>query len=55
MALGYMMFSMPTALFGSCLLCVQNGFGPTHGLALYSVIGTALLVAAALYYGAEQR
>lgn len=55
MALGYMMFSMPTALFGSCLLCAQNGFNAAHGLALYAVIGTMLLIAASLYYGVEQQ
>jgi len=55
MALGYMMFSMPTALFGSCILCAQNGFGAAQGLALYAVIGTLLLIAAAIYYGVEQQ
>ena len=55
MALGYMMFSMPTALIGSCYLCAMNGFGAAQGLAVYALFGTLFLIGASIYRGVEQR
>jgi len=54
MALGAMIFSMPTAMLGALYVSVLRDFGAGESFALYAVIGVASLVVATLVNGLPQ-
>lgn len=54
MALGAMIFSMPTALLGAFYVSVLRDFGAAEGFALYAALGVASLMVATLVNGLPQ-
>ena len=48
MAIGAIFFSMPAAACGALYMCLFNGLSPVEGLALYSALGTAMVLAVTL-------
>ena len=54
MALGSMIFSMPTALLGAFYVSVLRDLGAVEGFALYAALGVAILMVATFVNGLPQ-